>query len=202
MTEQNRTEIIRKRYNRTALFYGCMDWMISEQIRRKAIEQAQGEVLEIGVGTGSNLPLYRKGCRVTGIDFSPRMLEKAEKKLSLAKVPVFLQEMDAQHLHFPDHTFDTVVATCVFCSVPDPVQGLREALRVCKPEGKIVLLEHVRSENTVIGWLMDRLNPFTLYLIGSNINRRTVENVQDAGITIRKIEDVDGKIVKLIVASP
>ncbi|HMM21496.1 MAG TPA: methyltransferase domain-containing protein [Selenomonadales bacterium] len=201
MGERDLTETIRERYNRTAMYYDWMDRMIPERLRKKTIEQASGDVLEIGVGTGSNLPFYREGCRVTCIDFSQGMLAKAKNRVHLTKVPVTLLEMDAQHLSFADNTFDTVVATCVFCSVPDPVQGLREARRVCKPEGKIVLLEHVRSDNPVLGWLMDTLNPVFLFLIGSNINRRTVENVKKAGISIEKVENVAGKIVKLILAT-
>ncbi|VBB08258.1 methyltransferase type 11 [Lucifera butyrica] len=196
------TEIIRNRYNRRARFYDWMDRMIPESVRQNAITQAVGSVLEVGVGTGKNLSLYRPNCEVTGIDFSPAMLAKARQKVHLAKVPVTLMEMDAQHMSFPDGTFDTVVATCVFCSVPDPVQGLREVRRVCKANGKIVLLEHVRSDQPLLGWLMDVLNPVFLRLIGSNINRRTVENVRAAGIEIQQVQDVDGKIVKLIEARP
>lgn len=196
------TEVIRKRYNRTALFYDAMDWMIPVRLRKRAVELAKGEVLEVGVGTGSNLSYYPPGCRVTGIDFSPGMLAKARKKVERAKVPVTLLEMDAEHMDFPDHTFDTVIATCVFCSVPDPVQGLREVRRVCKQGGQIILLEHVRSENPFLGAVMDILNPVSLYLIGSNINRRTVQNVIEAGIQIDKVENVFGNIVKLVVASP
>ncbi|OIQ59351.1 hypothetical protein MOTE_14160 [Moorella thermoacetica] len=98
--------------------------------------------------------------------------------------------------------WDTVVATCVFCTVPDPVRGLQEVCRVCRPEGKIVLLEHVRSEHWLLGPLMDALNPLVLYLIGSNINRRTVTNVRKAGILIEREENLAGKIVKLIAGRP
>jgi len=105
-------------------------------------------------------------------------------------------------MDFADGIFDTVVATCVFCSVPDPVKGLQEVRRVCKPEGRVILLEHVRSENTVLGKIMDILNPVALYVIGSNINRRTVKNIELAGIQIKRTQNVMGKIVKLIVASP
>jgi len=198
----NDTEVIRRRYNRTARFYDWMDKMIPDAIRQQAIAKVHGKVLEVGVGTGKNLPYYRKGSDVTGIDFSPGMLERARERVCQAKVPVTLLEMDAQHMTFPNGTFDTVVATCVFCSVPDPVQGLREVKRVCKAGGQIILLEHFRSENLVLGWLMDILNPLSLHLVGSNINRRTVENVQAAGIYIQQVQDITGRIVKLIIARP
>jgi ubiquinone/menaquinone biosynthesis C-methylase UbiE len=202
MQAKEQTEIIKRRYNRTALFYDWMDRMISPALRRKALAHASGRVLEVGVGTGTNLPYYPAGCEVTGIDFSPGMLAKARQKVDLAKVPVTLLEMDAENMTFPDNTFDTVVATCVFCSVPDPVKGLQEVRRVCRPDGKIVLLEHVRSNSPVLGKMMDILNPVSLYLVGSNINRRTVKNIQTADIDILENEDVWGKIVKLIVAKP
>ena len=195
------TEEIKKRYNRTAIFYDMMDRMISDDLRRKALAEASGKVLEVGVGTGKNLQYYSAGCEVTGIDFSPGMLAKAREKVHLAEVPVTLMEMDAEHMDFPDNAFDTVVATCVFCSVPHPVEGLKEVRRVCKDEGKIILLEHVRSENPILGKLMDLLNPVSLHIVGSNINRRTIENVEKAGIGIRKVDNVFGKIVKLIIAS-
>ena len=196
------TEVIRQRYNRTAIFYDAMDWMVPVRLRKQAVELAKGDVLEVGAGTGSNLPYYLPGCRVTGIDFSPGMLAKARQKAVQARVPVTLLEMDAEHMAFPDNIFDTVIATCVFCSVPNPVQGLQEIRRVCKPDGQIILLEHVRSENPLFGALMDILNPISLHIIGSNINRRTIQNVMEAGIHINRVENFSGKIVKLIIASP
>ncbi|QGP91982.1 Ubiquinone/menaquinone biosynthesis C-methyltransferase UbiE [Neomoorella glycerini] len=196
------TEIIKKRYNRTALFYDWMDRMIATDWRRRVWREARGRVLEVGVGTGANFPFYPPGCQVTAIDFSPGMLARARQKLHLARVAVDLKEMDVQHLEFTDNSFDTVVATCVFCTVPDPVQGLKEVRRVCRPDGRIVLLEHVRSEHWLLGPLMDILNPLVLYLIGSNINRRTVANVRKAGIEIEREEDLAGKIVKLIIGHP
>lgn len=201
-TMDEQTLVIRRRYNRTARFYDLMDKMIPNAIRRQAIAKARGKVLEVGVGTGKNLPYYLTGCEVTGIDFSPGMLDKARERVKEAKVPITLLEMDAQQMAFADNTFDTVLATCVFCSVPDPVQGLREVRRVCKQEGKIILLEHVRSDNPVLGWLMDVLNPVSLHMIGSNINRRTVENVRAAGLNILNVDNLSGKIVKLIIAEP
>nr|WP_277999063.1 class I SAM-dependent methyltransferase [Moorella sulfitireducens] len=176
--------------------------MISGDWRRRVWQEARGRVLEVGVGTGANFPFYPPECRVTAIDFSPGMLARARQKLQMAPAPVDLIEMDVQHLEFEDASFDTVVATCVFCTVPDPVQGLKEVRRVCRPEGRIVLLEHVRSEHWFFGPVMDALNPLVLYLIGSNINRRTVANVRMAGIEIEREEDLAAKIVKLIIGHP
>lgn len=198
----SQTEIIRQRYNRTALFYDWMDKMIPVSLRKLAITQATGKVLEVGVGTGQNLPFYQGDCEVTGIDFSPAMLSKAKLKIEKANVPIDLLEMDAQAMTFADNTFDSVVATCVFCSVPDPVKGLQEIRRVCKKDGKIILLEHVRSEHPILGWMMDIMNPLSLYLVGSNINRDTVKNVIDAGIHLEDVQNLRGNIVKLIIARP
>ena len=197
----NQTKVIKQRYNRTARFYNFMDKMISKRLRRQIVELASGNVLEIGVGTGKNLSYY-KNCVVIGIDFSSGMLAKAQKVVRQRQMPIKLLEMDAQNMMFPDNSFDTVLATCVFCSVPDPVKGLEEARRVCKSDGRIILLEHVRSENPFLGRLMDILNPLSLHLIGSNINRKTVENVEKANIKILQVKNVKGNLVKLIIGRP
>ncbi|ADG83081.1 class I SAM-dependent methyltransferase [Thermincola potens] len=195
------TEIIRRRYDRTSIFYDCMDWLINDEIRKKVIELAYGKVLEVGVGTGKNLKFYSPACEVTGIDFSPGMLKKARQRAKgLANVTLY--EMDVQNLDFPDNTFDTVIGTCVFCTVPDPIKGFRELNRVCKPDGQMVFLEHVRSANQVLGILMDILNPLVVRVIGSNINRETVENMKKAGLHMETVETVGMEILKLIVAKP
>ena len=196
------TDKIRRRYNRTASYYDWMDRMISPALRKEALGHAKGHVLEVGVGTGANLPYYPAECKVTAIDFSSGMLARARDKVKDANASVELLEMDVQHMDFSDNTFDTVVGTCVFCSVPDPVKGLQEVRRVCKKEGRIILLEHVRSDNPIVGKLMDIINPFSLYLIGSNINRRTLDNLEQAGVETVQIKDYHSKIVKLILAKP
>lgn len=195
------TEIIRKRYNRTSLFYDWMDWMITDEVRKRVVGMARGKVLEVGVGTGKNLKFYPPDCEVTGIDFSPGMLRKArERARDLPNVT--LSEMDVQDIQFPDNSFDTIIATCVFCSVPDPVKGFRELRRVCKPDGRLVFLEHVRSGNKFVGLLMDAFNPVFVKLIGANINRETLENMKKAELQLEKVDTVGMEILKLVVAKP
>ena len=116
--------------------------------------QPGDRVLEVGVGTGLNLPLYPHGCSVTGIDISVEMLRKArERAKELRRTNVTLSVMDASNLQFPDDTFDHVLATYVISAVPDPVRTLQEMRRVCKPQGHVVILNHFRSENPVLGAL-------------------------------------------------
>jgi len=195
------TDIIKERYNRTSLFYDCMDVMIKDELRAKVIGYARGKVLEVGVGTGKNLRFYQPDCEVTGIDFSPGMLKKAEKRAQ-GLPNVTLYEMDVQKLDFPDNFFDTVIATCVFCSVPDPVQGFQELHRVCKPDGQMVFLEHMRSSNKFLGLMMDFFNPLVVRMIGANINRETLENIKKAEIDLVQVDTVGMEILKLIIAKP
>jgi ubiquinone/menaquinone biosynthesis C-methylase UbiE len=200
MANDQETASVRRKYNRNARWFDGMDRMIKDEWRRTLVEQAAGIVLEIGVGTGKNLPLYNPAVthELVGIDFSPGMLAYARSKP--CAVSAALIEMDAQRMLFPDAAFDTVLATCVFCTVPDPVQGLREAKRVCKPGGRVILLEHVRSDRPVIGTLMDLLDPLVAGLIGTHINRRTVANVKAAGLQIERVDALKGDLIKLIVA--
>ncbi len=194
---------IRKRYDRIAPLYDFLDKVsVPHWMRKKAVNLAFGAVLEVGVGTGLNLPLYPENCDVTAIDFSPEMLQRARLRAEKMSIQVELMQMDVQDLDFPDNSFNTVLASCVFCSVPDPILGLKEVRRVCKNDGKIILLEHMRSENYVLGLMMDLFNPLVSRIIGNNINRRTLENVRKAGLCIENVENLKGDIFKLIVASP
>ena len=163
--------------------------------------QVEGHrVLEVGVGTGGNFTYYTPGIEVTGFDVSEKMLGQARLKSAGTAVEGRLSLMDAQNLGFNDESFDTVVASLVFCTVPDPVKGLIEIARVVKPNGKVVLLEHVLSSNLYLGLIMQAVNPFTRRLFGENFNRKTVENVAKSGLLIEKVTDVGWGIFKLIEA--
>jgi phosphatidylethanolamine/phosphatidyl-N-methylethanolamine N-methyltransferase len=201
--ETARTEA---RYDRIAPIYNLMEVLPERQFRpwrEKLWSQVPaGRVLEVGVGTGKNLPYHPAGADVVGIDISQRMLERARQRAEDLDKPVELHQMDAQQLDFPDDVFDATVATFVFCSVPDAIQGLRELGRAVKPGGQILLLEHVRvNEPEIIGKVMDLLDPLVLRLIGPHINRRAEENVRRAGLEVERVGSLAPLgLVKLIFA--
>ena len=193
-----------RQYDRIARFYDCMElpmeMMSFSRWRRELLSDISGRILEVGVGTGKNLPYYPKDANLVAIDISTNMLAKAGKRSATLEVPVDLRVMDAESLDFPDRYFDYVVSTFVFCSVPDPIKGLKEIKRVLKPEGLALFLYHVRSEHEMIGIIMDILNPMVRTIIGPNINRRTVDNIRKAGLEITSIENKGMEIVKQIKA--
>lgn len=197
-----KTEKIQKKYNRIArvydLFESPMEIMALKQWRIILMEQLQGKVLEVGVGTGKNIEYYPQGLDITAIDFSYKMLEKAKKKAIALNKRVNLLHMDVEEMDFSDSSFDIVYTTCVFCSVPDAIAGLKEIRRVCKPMGKIIMIEHVRSEKKVLGTLMDLLNPVVVGIYGANINRRTVENIINSGFIRLDVQNLLGDVVKKI----
>lgn len=198
------TATTRARYDRNARFY---DFMERGNQRRSVPWRAAlwarvtgPRVLEVGVGTGANMRLYPRGMAITAIDLAPRMLERAEERAREGGVAVELREADVQALPVPDANFDSVVGTFVFCSVPDPVRGLRELRRVLAPGGQLLLLEHVLSRRSRLRPLMRALNPLVVRLMGANIDRETVENIRRAGIPDIREEDEWLDIVKSIAA--
>jgi ubiquinone/menaquinone biosynthesis C-methylase UbiE len=199
--------LTRRRYNRIAFLYDFIEAPLERlrfsTWRKKLRTGIKGErALEVGVGTGKNLAYYPEDVRITAIDLSPRMLARARKKVAKSHLTVDLQEMDVQRLDFADHSFDTVFATFVFCSVPDPVMGLRELKRVCKPEGRLLLLEHMRPHHPVLGFIFDVFNPMIVRMMGANINRKTINNIRQAGWQIKVEENLSSDIVRWVEAIP
>jgi len=196
---------IKKRYDRLAPYFDGMEAIIEglffKRWRKQLWAKAEGaHILEVGVGTGKNFDYYPANARMTAIDFSEKMLERAAQKRDRKHIHVDLHLMDVESLYFADNSFDTVIGTFVFCSVPSPRKGLRELYRVCKPGGQVLLLEHVLSSRPVLARLMNLLNPFVVTLMGANINRQTIKNVQACGFTSINVDTRSGDIIKLIQA--
>jgi ubiquinone/menaquinone biosynthesis C-methylase UbiE len=207
LLKRDGTDRVRARYDRISPYYDLMELLLEKVVfsrwRRKVFESLEGgSILEVGVGTGKNFDFYPADKSITAIDFSKGMLEKARRKSQEKELKADLKDMDVQDLRFSDQSFDTIFGTFVFCSVPDPIRGLREIKRVCKRGGKVILLEHVRPSSTLLGRVFDLLNPITVTLMGVNINRNTVENVRRAGLHVLEERNLFRDIVKLVVASP
>ncbi len=199
------TALTRARYQRISPIYDLLELVTERRFRRwrkKLWQLVRGpEILEVGVGTGKNIEYWPVHSEITAIDLTPGMLDIARNRAMRLDWDVDLRLGDVQSLEFPSASFDTVVATCVFCSVPDPVLGLREIGRVVRRGGQVVLLEHMRVNVPVIGVMMDALNPIIVQLWGANINRRTLENIRVAGLHIEQVENLDPMgMFKLIVA--
>ena len=182
----------KEKYNRMARFYDLHS-KLAEKIwftkwRKKLFSTLKGNILEVGIGTGNNIDYYNTNAKVVGVDFSEKMLEKAKEKLNKSsKKNISLKQMDVEKLNFKDNSFDYVVTSCVFCSVPNPIKGLKEIRRVLKPKGKLIMIEHVLSKNLLIALIEHTLNPITKYFMGVNINRNTRQNIIHSGMGI--IED-------------
>lgn len=192
------------RYDRIARFYDVMESPMEAAAlsgwRKELLSSVRGRVLEVGIGTGKNLVWYPPGISLVGIDISPNMLARAAKRAVILHREVSLVEMNVERMAFPDDCFDYVVSTCVFCSVPDPVRGLKEIKRILKENGSALFLEHVRSENPLLGMLMDMMNPVVHRVLGPHINRRTVDNIKKADLEIISLEEGWLKIMKNIRA--
>jgi ubiquinone/menaquinone biosynthesis C-methylase UbiE len=137
---------------------------------------------------------------MTAIDFSPKMLAQAKRKQERKQLDVHLDLMDVERLYFADNSFDTVVASFVFCSVPHPRKGLKEIHRVLKPGGQLIMLEHVLSANKFMAGVMNLFNPLVVKLVGANINRQTVKNVQACAFRQVLVDPSSSDMIKLIRA--
>jgi len=163
------------KYDRQMRFF---DWALFAGGREWACSQAQGEVLEIAVGTGRNLRHYPTGVKLTGIEFSPAMLEIARGQANDVGREIDLRVGDAQALEFPDASFDTVVCTLALCTIPDDRAAVAEVMRVLRPGGRFLLLEHVRSPNAGVRGIQRLLEPLALRFEGDHLLREPLEHLR------------------------
>lgn len=162
--------------------------------------RASGDVLEVAIGTGLNLPLYPDDVKLTGIDLSPGMLEIARQRAGEPGHDVDLQTGDAHHLPFRDGSFDTVLCTFSLCNIPDVEQAVSEMKRVLKPGGKLLLVDHIRSSVKPVYWFQKGVEMLSLRYEGDHMTRRPSTTVESLGFEISERERFRMGIVERLVA--
>jgi ubiquinone/menaquinone biosynthesis C-methylase UbiE len=173
------------------LFGGGRQWVCA---------QASGDVLEIALGTGRNLPHYPSDVRLTGIELSPKMLEIARQRAADLGREADFRQGDAQALDFPDESFDTVVCTFALCTIPDERKAVAEAHRVLRPGGRFVLIEHVRSPVRVVRAVERAIEPLMVRFEGDHLTREPMDHLEPVGFRVEQLERSKWGIVERVSA--
>jgi ubiquinone/menaquinone biosynthesis C-methylase UbiE len=196
------------RYERIAVLYDLLDLPFEyrryRKIRPLLFVGLSGLILDAGVGTGRNFPFYPHGAKIVGIDLSPAMLARAERRRPSAAAEVELRQMDVTCLGFPDRSFDAAVATFLFCVLPDELQvpALKEIGRVVKAGGIIRLLQYTRPRGVLRQAMTNLWEPWVRWAYGASFDRRTQERVPEAGLQLIEARFVVDELIQLISARP
>jgi ubiquinone/menaquinone biosynthesis C-methylase UbiE len=195
-----------ERYQRIAWAYDLLDLPFEygryRKIRPQMFAGLSGRILDAGVGTGRNFPFYPPSSGVVGIDLSPAMLARAERRRHEAAAPVELLRMDVTRLDFPDRSFDAAVATFLFCTLPDELQvaAMRELGRVVKPGGIIRCLEYTRPGSGLRRAMTRLWEPWVYWAYGAGFDRRTEQHAPEAGLKLFESRFVHDELIKLLAA--
>lgn len=193
----------RKKWDFSAGFYdllACGPERRWAPYKRELFANMSGRILFVAIGTGQDIRFFPPGREITGIDISPRMLAKARARAAQYPGALELRVMDVHALEFPDASFDQVVTSCTFCSVPDPVAGLSALRCVLKPGGGLYMFEHTGSRVFPFNLMLDVMTPLWRP-IGPEMNRDTVGNVAKAGFNIVQVRNIYLDVVKTIIAT-
>lgn len=169
------------------------------EAKREFFSAMRGKILFLAAGTGLDFQFFPPGHDIVAIDISPQMLARSRPRAAAYPGRIELREMDVHDLDVPDETFDQVFTACTFCSVPDPVNGLRCLHRALKTGGELRMFEHTGSRWFPFSVMLHVMTPITRRT-GPELNRPTVANVQKAGFKIREVCNLYLDIVKTIVA--
>jgi len=158
-------------------------------IRQELLAQATGRVLEIGAGTGSNLPYYGDGVEtLTLTEPEPLMLRRLEPKVAALDPAPMVLRAPAEDLPFVDDSFDVVVSTLVLCGVSDQQRSLREIRRVLAPGGRLLFFEHVRSDDPKVARKQERMNGINRFVVGCECTRPTLDSIREAGFVVEHVD--------------
>jgi ubiquinone/menaquinone biosynthesis C-methylase UbiE len=173
------------------LFKGAREW---------ACGHLEGDVLEIAIGTGRNMPLYPEGVRITGIELSEEMLALARRRAQRLGADVELHAGDAQNLPFADSTFETVLISFALCTIPDDRRAASEAFRVLRPGGRFIAIEHVRSPVRVVRAVQRLIDPLSVRFGADHLIREPLDYVADVGFEVENVKRSKWGIVERLVA--
>lgn len=167
--------------------------------KRELFSHMQGKILFMALGTGLDIPTFPPGQNITALDISPKMLEVAQPRIAAYDGSIEARVMDVHDMEFADDSFDQVFTSCTFCSVPNPVDGLKQLKRVLKPGGELYMFEHTGSAYYPFKLMMD-LMTLVSRRVGPDMNRTTVANVRAAGFELREVNNLFMDVVKTIKA--
>ena len=201
------TDRIRRIYDERAATYdrslGVVERMVLGSLRRQFGALLRGETLEIGVGSGLNLPHYAPAVtKAVGVDLSEAMLLHARARARDLPCPSAFVQADAAALPFSDASFDTVAVSLALCTIPDPAQALLEAARVCRPDGRLVLLEHVRAPARPLAALQRLVSPLNERAIGCHLDRDTFGLARSLGFAFEPVASRLCRVFQLAIAQP
>ena len=197
---------ISEKYDRFARWFDLVEGIPNvlgvRKLRRRFLRHASGNVLEVAVGTGMNFPYYPPGCRIIAVDVSREMLNVARQRAEKLSMDVSFSLADAEALPFSDKSFDSVVSSLTTCTFPNPVAALREMARICRTDGRVLLLEHGRSDREWLGRWQDRRAASFAKQLACHWNREPLELVRKAGLKINNSERVFFGVFHQIEAVP
>jgi ubiquinone/menaquinone biosynthesis C-methylase UbiE len=193
----------RDKWDKAASFFDFMNGYGPERrwgpAKKELYRNMSGKVLFLALGTGLDIQCFPPGQTITAIDISPKMLEIAKPRVAGYSGSLEALEMDVTALQFENNSFDQVYTSCTFCSVPDPVAGLKELYRVLKPGGDLYMFEHTGSKHFPFNLMLNVMTPLSRSL-GPDMNRKTVSNVTSAGFEILDVRNIYLDVVKTIHA--
>ena len=170
--------------------------------RQKIFADIHGEVLEVGIGVGLNFPLYNRDVELTGVDFSEEMLKGARQAAKEYPFQTTLIQEDVETIDFPENSFDVIVSSGTLCGYQNPLDVLNNFQKWCRPEGRILLLEHGISSSTPLAWLQKSLDPLAVKMVGCHANRDISGLVKSSKLQLIREERYLGGNVYLIWAKP
>jgi len=196
-------EELGEKYDGFARWYNLLRFLdFSSGWRRKLLRSANGNVLDLAIGTGRNFQYYPKDCKITAVDLSQGMLKFARKRSRELKKDITFCITDTENLPFPDNSFDTVVDSLALCTYLNPIAALKEMTRVCVPNGNVLLLEHGRSDQQWLGRWQDKKARSHAKRLGCYWNRNPFELVHKSGLKITSLEKKLFGLLYIIQAKP